>query len=85
MQSTFIKPRDLKLIDNIIYRFIWNLKKDSYRVSGKIGRKTLISSFENSGLKAPDIFAIDKAIKYKALLTHEKHDHPIKNLYIVTY
>jgi len=66
MQSTFIKPGDLKLIDNIIYRFIWNLKKDSYRVSGKIGRKTFISSFENGGLKAPDIFAIDKDIKYKA-------------------
>ncbi len=81
LQSTYIKQTDLKLIDDIIYRFIWNIKNDSYRVAGKISRKTLTSSIEKGGLKAPDIFAIDKAIKYKALLVNTSQDHPIKDFY----
>ncbi len=43
MQSTFVKNEDLKKIDNIIYRFIWNLKTDNQIVAGKISRKTVVS------------------------------------------
>ncbi len=53
LQSTFIKTTELKQIDDIIYRFIWNLKKDSYRVSGKIKRQIMVGSVSDGGLNAP--------------------------------
>ncbi len=81
MQSTIIKQVDLKRIDDIIFRFIWNIKSDSYRVAGKIKRQIMVSSVENAGLNAPDVFAIDKAIKYKALLNINKLNHPLKVFY----
>jgi len=81
MQSTSVKEEDLKRIDDIIYRFIWNLKSDSYRVAGKIRRQMLTSTVENGGLNAPDVFAIDKAIKYKALINSFTTTHPVKTIY----
>jgi len=81
MQSTFIKMEDLKKIDNILYRFIWNLKTDNQIVIGKISRKTMVSEFVDGGLRAPDVYAIDKAIKYKALLANHSQKHPIKLFY----
>ena len=81
LQSTVIKHEDLSKVENIIYRFIWNIKKDNPISSGKIRREILKQQHENGGLKSPDIFHIDRAIKYKNLLRnlfHKDHVHPIK-------
>jgi len=83
MQSTHFKKEELKKIDNTIFKFIWNLKPDTRVAIGKIRRQVLISNIEKGGLNAPDIFAIDKAIKYKSLISNLHQKHPIKILYDV--
>jgi len=81
MQSTYFRKEDLKKIDNTILKFIWNLKPDTGFAIGKIKRQVLISSVEKGGLNAPDIFAIDKAIKYKTLILNLHQKHPVKFIY----
>jgi len=81
LQSTYIKDSDLELIDLIITKFIWNLKEGNNRPVGKIKKSVLRDSIANGGLNAPDIFALDKAIKYKSILMATITDHPIKVVY----
>jgi len=81
LQSTYIKLEDLKRIDVLITKFIWNLKESNTRPSGKIKKTVINDNFINGGLNAPDIFALDKAIKYKALLQARKANHPIQHFY----
>jgi len=78
LQSTFIKLEDIKLVDNIITKFIWNLKETNVRAAGKIKKTILNDTIENGGLNAPDIYALDKAIKYKSFLQGFDVDHPLR-------
>jgi len=57
MRTTYIKNKEIKQIDNIIYKFIWNIKPSSKQVSGKIKREILQRSYEQGGLKAPNFRA----------------------------
>jgi len=81
-QSTHIKENELKLIDNIIFRFIWNIKKSNPISSGKIKRDIMKSGIEEGGLNAPDISNINNSIKYKHFLKHiENSQHPLHKIY----
>lgn len=70
LQSTYAKDDDLKKIENIIFRFIWNIKKSNPIVSGKIKREIIKMDYKYGGLRAPDISFINSGIKYKHLLRH---------------
>jgi hypothetical protein len=80
LQSTHIDQKELKEIDDHIYRFIWNTKSSSAKITHKIKRGVLISNYSNGGLNAPDIYSINEAIKYKHLIRSLNNDHPISNL-----
>jgi exonuclease III len=77
IQCTHIRKKELTLIENKIYKFIWNIKQSSTKISGKIKREILKGTKENGGLNAPDISIINNAIKYKFLLRCDTNNHPI--------
>ncbi len=77
LQATHIRPQEIKMIENIIYKFIWNIPSNSTRTSGKIRRETLQASVENGGLNAPNVKSLNEAIKYKHLLRCLNNSHPI--------
>jgi hypothetical protein len=81
LQSTSIKHDDLKLIDDIIFRFIWNTKTTSSRVTHKISKHIMQCQRENGGINAPKIDLINSSIKYKALLNSNLNTHPIHKIY----
>jgi len=80
MQATTITNKDIKSIDNIIYKFIWNIKPSSNRVSGKIRREILQQNTLNGGLNAPNIRDIDISLKYKHLLRCTVNEHKVSEL-----
>ena len=77
LQATHIRPQEIKLIESIIYKFIWNISPSSTRASGKIRRETLQASIEQGGLNAPNVKALNDAIKYKHLLRCLSTRHPV--------
>jgi hypothetical protein len=80
LQTTHIEQKELKEIDDHIYRFIWNTKSTSSKVTPKIKKNILKSNFANGGLNAPDIYSINDAIKYKQLIKCHHSKHPLAYL-----
>jgi len=80
LQATNIKIEEEKKIEEIIYKFIWNLKPDSSSARGRIRRETLQCEKVDGGLKAPNIMTLNKAIKYKTLLRSMNIDHPVSTI-----
>jgi len=84
LQSTTINESDLIRIENIIFRFIWSIKKTCKINSGKICRDVLKSSKDKGGLRAPSISTINNCLKYKNLIryiSNSNNSHPINALY----
>ncbi len=81
IQSTRIRMEDLALIESIIFRFIWNIKKDNKIGAGKIARSVLKGPKDLGGLNAPDIKVIANSIKMKSLLQSYSNKHPIHAIY----
>ena len=77
MQATYVRDLELKKIEDIIFRFIWNTKQANKRVIGKINRSQMKEQIERGGLKAPCIFSIDKALKYKHAIRCLTNNHPV--------
>jgi hypothetical protein len=80
MRAITINKKEIKTIDNVIYKFIWNIKPSSTRSSGKIRREILQNSLCEGGLKAPDINSLDLALKYKHLIRCFTINHPINTV-----
>jgi hypothetical protein len=80
LQATNIKIEEEKKIEEIIYKFIWNLKPDSSSARGRIRRETLQCEKVDGGLKAPNIMILNKAIKYKVLLRSMNINHPVATI-----
>ncbi len=80
LQATHIRPQEIKLIENIIYKFIWNIPTNAKQTSGKIRRETLQAPVEGGGLNAPNIKSLNDALKYKHLLRCLNNEHPIGHL-----
>ncbi len=81
LQSTTIKKEDLKRIEDILFRFIWNTKSTSSRVTHKISKKLMQCSRDNGGINAPNIELINQSFKYKALLNSNLDLHPVNTIY----
>jgi len=77
LQANTIKKEDINRIENIIFRFIWNIKPSNPRCIGKIKRDLLKQDFSICGLRAPDISNIDNAIKVKHVIRCLQNKHPI--------
>jgi hypothetical protein len=77
MQSTRINEPELKRIEDIIYKFIWNLNPSGNNTNGKIKRDVLQQDYIDGGLKAPNIRHINTALKIRYLLRNHSNPHPI--------
>ncbi len=77
LQTTSIRNEDVKRVENIIYKFIWNIPNNCNRVNGKISRQKLQAKKEQGGMNAPNIEYINKALKYKFLLRQINNKHPV--------
>lgn len=71
MQNTFFSPNDLKRLERILYKFIWN-------GPDKIKRQVIQADYKNGGLKAPNIVAINKTLKMKQTLRAARSNHDIR-------
>jgi len=77
LQATSIRAPELKKIDDIVFRFIWNTKAFSSRCIHKIKKDVLKATVDKGGLNAPDISLIDRAIKFKHLIRCTNSTHPV--------
>jgi len=76
LQTCHITDEDLTLIERSIFSFIWSAKTS--RPNDKIKRSVLKCSITDGGLKAPDIFSLNKALKFKKWLrTTQNLLHPV--------
>ncbi len=76
LQTCPIEMKDLKIIDSAIYSFIWSAR--TARPNDKIKRATLKCPVIEGGLNAPDIFSLNRALKFKKWLrTTQNTKHPV--------
>jgi len=76
LQSCHIENSDLKNIETILFSFIWSSKSE--RPNDKIKRKVMKCSVLDGGLGAPDIFSLNKTLKFrKWLRTNHNSAHPV--------
>ncbi len=79
LQTCHISAEDLKKIESLLYGFIWS--SHSERPNDKIQRAIMKSSTVDGGLSAPDIFSLDKALKYRRWIrTACNENHPVSVL-----
>jgi exonuclease III/flavodoxin len=78
MQAIYFKQEDIKKIENIIYKFIWNIKPASNSNSGRIKRSTLECAKGEGGLNSPNVMILNEAIKYKTCIRHLIVNHPMR-------
>jgi hypothetical protein len=81
LQSTSIEDKDIKFIENVIFRFIWNVRQDNKNVIGKISRSIMKQPKENGGLCAPDVESLVNAIAIKSMLKSYTSSHPVSAIY----
>ena len=58
-----ITAKDTIRVERIIYKFLWN--KNGMEMPRQDTEQVLKNSYEKGGLKAPDIVALDSALKVK--------------------
>ncbi len=76
LQTCHITNDDLKLIERSIFSFIWSAKTS--RPNDKIKRSVLKCSISDGGLNAPDIFSLNRALKFKKWLRSALNvSHPV--------
>ena len=79
LQCHHIEQNDLKSIENLIFKFIWNTDWSQRFPRDKIKRNTLKCNYPERGLKAPDIYTLNLALKYKMWLRYMSPNcvHPV--------
>ncbi len=76
LQTCSITNDDLKCVESALYSFIWSAK--SPRPNDKIKRSVLKGPISEGGLNAPDIFSLNRALKFKKWLrTTNNLKHPV--------
>jgi len=68
LQNTYYNHKQLTKIESIIYKFIWTKGRWNNKQPERIKRSIMKNSYENGGLKAPDIQAIDLSLKTAYLI-----------------
>ncbi len=82
MQNTVIPEIIIKEIRSIIFNFLWNKKEDKTRAYERVSRRILYLPKSKGGINAPNIDAIDKALKVKQLIRSSttNNEHFIRTL-----
>jgi exonuclease III len=77
LQATQIFTKELKKIEDIIFRFIWNVKQTNNRCNDKLKRKIMYNNIEAGGLGAPNVDKLNRAIKLKHIIRCQSNPHPV--------
>jgi hypothetical protein len=80
MQCYGILPAELLSIERLIFKFIWSKKWKESRPIERISRKILKNSYENGGMNAPDIEALDRSLKLKQFIRCASCSHQVRLL-----
>ena len=81
MQVCKIKEKCLKLIEKIIFGFIWRAhNSERERGIDRIKRSILKNKYEEGGLNVTDIECLDRSLKTRQFLRADKSKHPIKTI-----
>ena len=82
LQVCTITDRDLKIIEQLIFKFIWSKKWGIVKALDRIKREIMMKEYCHGGLKAPNIYQIDSAIKAKQFTrsVNDGNKHPIQRL-----
>lgn len=68
MQNSYFDDECLKTIERICFSYIWNKKSDKTKSFERISRVKLKLPISNVGIGAPDVFILDKALKYRQVV-----------------
>ena len=81
MQVCKIKEKCIKLIEKIIFGFIWRAhNSERERGIDRIKRSILKNKYEEGGLNVTDIECLDRSLKTRQFLRADKSKHPIKTI-----
>ena len=79
LQCCVMYPEDIIRVDRIVFKFLWNKKWDG-KCPDRIQRQVLKNSYEMGGLKAPDMGALNSALKVKQFINATKSKNKINIL-----
>jgi hypothetical protein len=71
-------PEDIIKVESIIFKFLWNKKLDG-KCPDRIQRQVLKNNYEMGGLTAPNMGALNSALKVKLFLNATKSKNKITN------
>jgi len=80
LQICDINEREIKNIESIIFRFLWNKKWSNNVAPDRIKRTIMKLPHSKGGLKAPDIKTLNAALKTKQFLRAANSNHTIRNI-----
>jgi hypothetical protein len=80
LQSQEILDRDIKVVERLIFKFIWCKDWEKQRWTERIGRKVLKGEYEEGGLKAPDVECLNRALKLKQYIRAGNSKHAISRI-----
>ena len=80
LQCYKIIERDIKVVERLIFKFIWCKDWAKTKWNERIRRRVLKNEYEEGGLKAPDIECLNKALKLRLVIRASKGNHPISKL-----
>ena len=68
------------MVNKLIFKFFWNKKWDG-KCPDRIKRQVLKNSYQNGGMKAPDVSALDCGLNLKK---HKKTRKAINFSYVIS-
>jgi exonuclease III len=80
LQCYEIIERDIKVVERMIFKFIWCKDWNRERWNERISRKVLKNEYEKGGLRAPDVECLNRALKLKQFIRASNGNHVIREL-----
>ena len=80
MQSIVLNKLDFKMLNEILYRFIWNKHFHAAKAPERVKREILTTSFKNGGYGMLDIAELDDGLKLRSLGRLLTTKHPTLTL-----
>jgi len=71
---------DLKEIENFIFGFIWSKNLNIVKAPDRIKREIMKQDYDNGGLRVPDLWAINSALKLRQFFQASSSNHIIKSI-----
>jgi len=84
MQCIKVKELDLKLIEKLIFGFLWSKKNiESVRAGDRVKRSIMKNDYCKGGLKITDIECMDRSLKLKQYIRASYSAHIIKEVQLL--